>query len=302
MLLEGLVPTDVIDEAVADLRVIFPSAAASTPIPTVSASVGSGGRRDRPEPYVWPEDGPGFRPEQHRWQAQFPFPGSGALNRLCVYPTIVDFAERALQSADIRLYQIHLAAKYAGEANYEQPMHTDRNHSWLPAIERGAVPQPRDVPLPLRRRRRQRADAPRAAPRFRRPRRRRCGVSCRRATPSCTRPRFPRPASAARCSRTATTCSTAASTVTRPDAARFLMALAFKRAGQDWIGYSAPQSQSTSLDWVKFAEASTPRELELFGFPPPGHDVWTAELLAATAAALPETRPGSVATIANVIR
>ena len=23
--------------------------------------------------------------------------------------------------------------KYTGETNYEQPMHTDRNHSWLPA-------------------------------------------------------------------------------------------------------------------------------------------------------------------------
>jgi hypothetical protein len=29
-------------------------------------------------------------------------------------------------------------------------------------------------------------------------------------------------------------------------------------------------------------EESTPRELELFGFPPPGHEVWTPELLAAT--------------------
>ena len=26
-------------------------------------------------------------------------------------------------------------------------------------------------------------------------------------------------------------------------------------------------------------EGSTPRELELFGFPPPGHPIWTVELL-----------------------
>jgi hypothetical protein len=25
-----------------------------------------------------------------------------------------------------------MSAKYTGAANYEQPMHTDRNHSWLP--------------------------------------------------------------------------------------------------------------------------------------------------------------------------
>src|SRR6476619_2409681 len=59
--------------------------------------------------------------------------GSGALNRLAVHPAIVDCAERALATTDIRLYQAHTAAKYTGETNYEQPMHTDRNHSWLPA-------------------------------------------------------------------------------------------------------------------------------------------------------------------------
>ncbi len=34
---------------------------------------------------------------------------------------------------DIRLYQAHASAKYAGITNYEQPIHLDRNHSWLPA-------------------------------------------------------------------------------------------------------------------------------------------------------------------------
>ncbi len=64
--------------------------------------------------------------------AAFPFPGSGALNRVCVHPSIVDFAERALDNDDVRLYQAHASAKYAGVTNYEQPMHLDRNHSWLP--------------------------------------------------------------------------------------------------------------------------------------------------------------------------
>ena len=30
------------------------------------------------------------------------------------------------------LYQTQVSAKYAGDANFEQPMHTDRNHSFLP--------------------------------------------------------------------------------------------------------------------------------------------------------------------------
>jgi len=39
---------------------------------------------------------------------------------------------RALGTTDLRIYQAQLSAKYAGDANFEQPMHTDRNHSWLP--------------------------------------------------------------------------------------------------------------------------------------------------------------------------
>ena len=45
---------------------------------------------------------------------------------------IVDFVERALETTDLRLYQGQVLAKYTGSANYEQPMHTDRNHSFLP--------------------------------------------------------------------------------------------------------------------------------------------------------------------------
>lgn len=70
--------------------------------------------------------------------------------------------------------------------------------------------------------------------------------------------------------------------------ARFLLTLAFKRAGQDWIGYHQAQSNSTDRRWTTFAEHSTPRELELFGFPPPGHPIWTESLLARTAVRYPK--------------
>jgi len=33
---------------------------------------------------------------------------------------------------------------------------------------------------------------------------------------------------------------------------------------------------------VAFVEASTPAELALFGFPPPGHPIWNTALLDAT--------------------
>ena len=78
--------------------------------------------------------GPGFRPEQHRWASLFPLAGHAARSIGCAcIPSIVDFMERALRSSDLRLYQAQVSAKFTGLTNYEQPMHTDRNHSWLPA-------------------------------------------------------------------------------------------------------------------------------------------------------------------------
>jgi hypothetical protein len=70
--------------------------------------------------------------------------------------------------------------------------------------------------------------------------------------------------------------------LTEPGGARFLLSASYKGAGQDWIGYHTMQSRSTSPDWVAFVEASTPDELALFGFPAPGHPVWSEELLDAT--------------------
>jgi hypothetical protein len=65
------------------------------------------------------------------------------------------------------------------------------------------------------------------------------------------------------------------------------MNTSFKGAGQDWIGYHSMQSRATDPSWVAFVEASTPRQLALFGFPPPGHPVWNAALLDATAERYP---------------
>jgi hypothetical protein len=56
----------------------------------------------------------------------------------------------------------------------------------------------------------------------------------------------------------------------------------YKRAGHDWIGYHSAHSKSTGAAWTTFVEGSTPRELALFGFPLPGHPIWTDELLDAT--------------------
>ncbi|MGH9028353.1 MAG: hypothetical protein ACRDV4_01870, partial [Acidimicrobiales bacterium] len=239
------------------------------------------------EQYVWPDEGPGFRPHQQRWMAAFPFGGSGALDRLCVHGSVVDFAERALGSPDIRLYQAHASAKYSGLTNYEQPMHTDRNHSWLPALgdapwwnlegflylsdvtekenptrmvsvrDSASIDSPYPVVLP------------KMDPALYRSERVVTGV--RGSYLAYRSDVWHRGADFG-----------------GPGTARFVAALAFKRAGQDWIGYDQQQSRSTGAEWTTFAEGSTQRELELFGFPPPGHAIWSKDLLEETALRYPK--------------
>ena len=73
-----------------------------------------------------------------------------------------------------------------------------------------------------------------------------------------------------------------------PGGSRLLLNVSFKVAGQDWIGYHAWQSRANTREWDTFVEGSTPRELELFGFPPPGHPIWDTAFVEATAARYPK--------------
>ena len=287
VLLDGIVGSDEIDAVLGDLHNTFPTNEEYRRDPEGETERRLGRPVKRPEVFVWPEDGPGFRPDQQRWSDIFPFRGKGALNRLCVHPSIVDFAERALGEPDIRLYQIHLTAKYEGITNYEQPMHTDRNHSWLPAL--GAPPwwnlegflylsdvTEADNPTRVV----STGDSTAVSP----------------ATPVLMPHTSPdiyaaeRQAIGVRGSYLAYRSDVfhRGAPFGSPGTARFVMALAFKRAGQDWIGYDQAQSRSTDREWTRFVERSTPRQLELFGFPPPGHPIWTEALLDETALRYPK--------------
>jgi hypothetical protein len=55
---------------------------------------------------------------------EFPY-RSWDLNRLAFHPDLVDAAERYLGTTDLHLYKVELWAKYAGAADYDQPLHRD---------------------------------------------------------------------------------------------------------------------------------------------------------------------------------
>jgi hypothetical protein len=277
VVLDGLVSPDVIDAAMVDVWNVFPKPEKFHENPEKFIRPGKRDedlRRGYPD---MPEHGPWFRPEQHRWGAQFPFWGTGNLSRLCVHPAIVDFAERALETTDVQIYQTQINAKYTGDADYEQPMHTDRNHSWLPPLE-GPPWWHVEMFLYL-------SDVEEdCAP---------TNVVSRKdsgdRSPNDTF--FPtsdpeiyaleKGAAGIRGSLMAYRNDTfhRGVDITRPKGSRFLYNVSYKVAGMDWVGFHAPQNEATHPSWVQFAEASTPRELELFGFPPPGHDVWTPKLI-----------------------
>jgi hypothetical protein len=274
VLIDGLIGTPEIDAVHDALFRIFPRPEDFRPDPHAVAAL----RRGYPP---IPEAGPAFRPEQHRWGREFPFHDAPALNRLFVHPAIVDFVERALGTRDVRLYQAQVSAKYQGDANYEQPLHTDRNHSYLPPRPGEHV----EMFLYLTD-----VDADCMPTHF---------VS--RADSAGYSPHVPfvppgdplyereHAATGPRGSLLAYRNDTfhRAVNLTRPGGARFLLNVSYKRAGLDWVGYHTVQSRATHPAFVQFVEQSTPRELELFGFPPPGHDVWTPELLDATAQRYP---------------
>jgi hypothetical protein len=280
VLLRGLVAPAEIDAAVADLRHVFPEPERFHADPESHRPPGRSTaelRRGHPE---YPETGPAFRPEQHRFSSEFPFHGRGLLSRLTVHPSIVDFVERALGTHELRVYQAQVSAKYAGDANFEQPMHTDRNHSWLPPrceppwwhvesflylsdVEADTAPthlvrradaagrSPNDVVMPSEDpdlyAHEHAATGPRGSLLAYRPDVFHRGVD-----------------------------------LARPGGHRFLLNVSYKVAGQDWVGYHAFQSRVSYPAWATFVAEATPRELELFGFPPPGHPVWTRALLEAT--------------------
>jgi hypothetical protein len=198
----------------------------------------------------------------------------------------VDFAERALETKDLRLYQTGISGRYAGDTNYEQPMHTDRNHSWLPA--RGRPPwwqiqlfvylsdvTPGNAPTHV---------VPLAGSRGR-------ATTVWGVMPDQDPDLYAaeQPAVGRRGSVLAYRSDVFHRGVDLTDAgsSRFMMGLAFRAAGQDWIGFNVAPSNSTSLSWVAFVESCTPRELALFGFPPPGHPIWDAGFLDETAARYP---------------
>ena len=69
--------------------------------------------------------------------------------------------------------------------------------------------------------------------------------------------------------------------------ARYTMHLNFRRSGVHWGQRRGWAYVAGREEWFKFVERATPRQLQVFGFPQPGHPYWTPETLAGMALRYP---------------
>jgi hypothetical protein len=226
----------------------------------------------------------------------FPF-ASVALSLLAVHDRIVALVEALLGTDDVRIYAAEAWAKYTGAADYDQRLHRDfLNHTLLvPAGHEQVelfvylvdvpddlgpphlVPRAHTVDLPVLPNWHPRADTRRHDDRF---------------VATAGRPDlYDAEVSAAGPAGTAVAFTPdtlhRGTALTRPGGARYTMQLSFRTAAAEWAGRQGWPGRSHDPAWYRFVERATPRQLAMFGVPPPGHPFWTAETLAGTALRYP---------------
>lgn len=285
VLVPSLVPSEDIAAAQRKLFELFP-----TP-----EEVASGERTERTAPFLgadvtsgtWGTGDRRFVPGQFVGLRQAPF-GDKALDVLPLHHRIIDLVEALLETDDVRLYQAETFAKYTGVAPYAQPLHIDEtNHTLVPPRRDG---RDRQVQLFL-----YLSDVTEEHDATR--------VVSRTVTRDITNERFYFQNSGqyrfdddevAAVGPAGSVLAYSADTVHRgadmvePGAARFFYNLAYRKAGVDWTGdlpWVRRMIEPVMQGWIPQLDA---RQLSALGFPPPGHDYWDADTLAATQARYPD--------------
>ncbi len=226
----------------------------------------------------------------------FPF-ASTELSLLAVHPRIVGLAETLLGHADLRISSAEAWAKYTGATAYEQDLHRDYlNHTVLvPSTddryqhlelfvylvdvpeELGPpqlVPYEHTAGLPMN---------PNFFPR--------AGGSGDFVSDGDNSALYAAEHTGAGPAGTVIAFNTRTFHrgigLRRPRGARYSMQVIYRPAEADWGQRMAWAAISHEPAWYRFVERATPRQLGLFGFPPPGHPFWTDQTLAGMAERYP---------------
>ncbi len=238
----------------------------------------------RPEDYFRaPEDHPELSRGQFAGLRLFPY-NSWALNRLAVYPDLVDSAERLLGTQDLEIYKIELWAKYSGAVNYDQFHHrdygnhnlvvprADRRHTQMTTFMLLSDVTADDAPTKL------------------------VPLKFSRELPLSIRAmRFGElfddevaaTAPAGSLLIYKTDVFHRGSDFTGANRSRFMMLVDFEQRGWRWQGKMSWPHRADAPGMRETIVRMTPRERDLFGFPAPGSEYWNEQTIADVAARYP---------------
>jgi ectoine hydroxylase-related dioxygenase (phytanoyl-CoA dioxygenase family) len=263
-----VIPADLLAEAQRALPSVFPTA-------------------DEFADGVDPERNAAFMTERHSPHPTFPFEAE-ALNRVALHDNVIDLAERMLESADIRLYQGAVSAKYANAApDYEQLLHADYgNHTLVvPRTDAGYQHVTMFVYL---------SDVtPETAATRVVSREHTAGIPVERLylhlddykdVYAAEEPAVG-PAGSVFVYRPDVFHRGMA--LEQPRGARFNLNVAFKPAAAEWVGFHTFPVHAEDMAWHRFMRHATVRQLTVLGFPAPGDPYWTRETLAGVSARYP---------------
>ena len=238
----------------------------------------------RPEAYFAdPSAYPRFARSQFSGLRFFPY-ANAALDSLPVYPDLLEAAERFLSSSDIEIYKIELWAKYAGAVNYDQRHHRDFGNHTLVVPRRDGVhtqmttfillsdvteldgptklvplEHTRDLPL--------------------HPRQLEMGEFFDKEVAATA------PAGSLMIYKTDV--MHRGSDFGAPGRSRFAMLVDFTQRGWRWNGKMSWPDHAEKPGFVEAMIQMTPRQRDLFGWPPVGSDYWTPQTLRDVAARYP---------------
>lgn len=229
-----------------------------------------------------------FNPAQFATFAAIPFDCSPALNLIGVHPELIRFAREALETEHVHIYQCQAWAKYTGDADYEQPLHTDfSNHTLtVPAedVRENSVTilcyftDVTEAHGPMHYV--TRPDSEPVAP----------PEAIYRGDPDLQEKLLPLERSSAAPAGSIFPYSIdvyhRGTNLTAPGGYRFAVMACFKRADNDAIGYHAWPYHHTQ-PWANVFDHATPDQLTCFGVHPPGHPFWTPVTLERAAARYP---------------
>ena len=200
---------------------------------------------------------------------------------------IVALAEAVLGTNRIRLYEAHNWAKYGGATEYEQELHRDYGNHTL--VVPTSDPHLADVEMFI-----YVHDVPiDCGPTYvvSQQHTRHLPVWPTRATrdemPELYEYEVPADGPAGTVLAYRTDTLHRGSAMTNPLGSRFVLKASYRTVSDIWID-KLGLTESLGESWHRFVNRATPRQLELAGFPPPGHAYWTVETWARTRLRYPD--------------